>query len=376
MRLSDVKKRVEKFSSEKEEKEKDFIEGFCRWEEQKDGEVFFPINKPKTVDSIPPGYYSIQISRNRGFYLQKKKIHTDELIDLSSDEIKEVVDDVKSFWDLKSQYDRYNFIHKRGVLLYGPPGSGKSCIINLLIKDLVENRNGVLFSIEDPDTLKKYSDFISTIFRKIEPSRPVIAIIEDIDDLVSDRGYEKMVLNLLDGINQIENVAYIATTNYPEKLAKRVANRPGRFDKRIKVGYPKASVRKRFFESKFIGDDVKQFDLKKMVEVTNMFTLAHCKEFFAEIVIKGKDMDAVAEELRKLGELPSSYDDQSKRGSAGFHNDTEDYEDDIDDISWGEESLSREDIYSLKEAIAEDPYEIEDESEGDEDEAIDPEEDY
>jgi len=334
---------LEEAVSENEKKEKDFIEGFCRWEEQKDGEVFFPINKPKVVNEIPPGYYTIQISRNRGPYLQKKEIHTDELIDLSSEEIKEVIEDVKSFWDLKSQYDRYNFIHKRGVLLYGPPGSGKSCVINLLVKDLVENRNGVLFSIEDPDTLRKYSDFISTIFRKIEPDRPVIAIIEDIDDLVRDRGYEKMVLNLLDGINQIENVAYIATTNYPEKLAKRVANRPGRFDKRIKIGYPKASVRKRFFESKFIEDDVNKFDLKRMVEVTDMFTLAHCKEFFAEIVIKGKDMDKVAEELKKLGEIPSSYDDESKRGAAGFHNDTEEYEDDIDDIEWKAKYLSEGD---------------------------------
>lgn len=353
-----------KTESEDKEKEKEFIEGYCRWEVQKDGDVYFPTNKPKIVDTIPAGYYNISVSRNRGYYLQRKDICTDELIDLSNEEIKEVVEDIKDFWELKSQYDRYNFIHKRGILLYGPPGSGKSSIINLLVRDLVENRNGVLFSIEDPESLRKYSDFISSIFRKIEPDRPLIVIIEDIDDLVRDRGYEKMVLNLLDGINQIENVAYIATTNYPEKLEKRIANRPGRFDKRIKVGYPKASTRKKFFESKFLDDDSKNFDLKEMVKITDKFTIAHCKEFFSEVVIKGKDMTKVAEDLRSLDSLPTSAHDLKKPSIPGFNPSSTsegDYEDDYEDIDWDEADAALND--ALKRMIDEESEEEYDEYE-------------
>jgi len=55
------------------------------------------------------------------------------------------------------------------------------------------------------------------------------------------------VLNLLDGVKQVDNIIYIATTNYPELLEERILNRPSRFDRRFHIGTPSAEVRKFYF---------------------------------------------------------------------------------------------------------------------------------
>ncbi len=229
-----------------------------------------------------------------------------------------IIEHIADFWDINiiDRHKRYGMLHKTGVLMYGPPGSGKSSIINTMIKNLIEVQKGLVFSIENPDDISLYSSFMQ-IFRQIEPHRPVICIIEDCDGLLDQGGsYEKMLLNILDGINQIEHVAYILTTNYPEKLENRLKNRPGRIDKRVKVGLPNAVARKAFFEFKFLDDDAKNYDLESMVKKTKRLTISHCKNLFIEHVIKGKELDSVIEDLREMDEKKiSSSDDKTEENS-------------------------------------------------------------
>ena len=296
---------------------------YDKWEIS--GNAFYPTGTQTTIDYLESGYYKIGFDNNRGSYLlTSKEIKTDGLVNLPVTASEQILEHISDFWDIKiiEKHKRYNVLHKTGVLMYGPPGSGKSSLINTMVKNLIEVQKGLVFSIENADDIGLYSSFME-IFRQIEPHRPIIVIIEDCDGLLDGGGsYEKMLLNILDGINQIEHVAYVLTTNYPEKLEARLSNRPGRIDKRFKIGYPNAIARKAFFEFKFIGDDAKEYDLKEMVSKTKGLTISHCKSLFVEHVIKGKSLDDSVALLRNMDEekITSLNDKEEKSGSIGFSN--------------------------------------------------------
>jgi ATP-dependent 26S proteasome regulatory subunit len=165
------------------------------------------------------------------------------LYQLPSDELTDIIEDIQKFWQRADRYKEYGFLHKRGILLYGDPGMGKSGIIQLITKHLVDNMQGIVINLTNGDQIEWYGELI-TSFRQIEPNRPIIVILEDIDGIASEGSWStSMLLNILDGVKQIDNVVYIATTNYPEKLEERITNRPSRFDRRYEVEPPTDDVR-------------------------------------------------------------------------------------------------------------------------------------
>ena len=112
--------------------------------------------------------------------------------------------------------------------MYGEPGCGKSGIIQLISQQLIE-KDGIVINVKDEEDVDRFTSFIAT-FRKVEPTRPLVVLLEDIDSLAGENRYQTArLLNILDGVKQIEGVVYIATTNYPEKLQERITNRPSRF---------------------------------------------------------------------------------------------------------------------------------------------------
>jgi SpoVK/Ycf46/Vps4 family AAA+-type ATPase len=130
-------------------------------------------------------------------------------------------------------------------LLHGPAGSGKTCLVQQIIADIVKS-DGLVFQCTNHPAV--FNDGLSQ-FRKVEPNRPIVCLFEDIDAIVEEHG-EDEILTLLDGENQIDKVLNIATTNYPEKLDKRLVARPRRFDRVLEIGMPTAEVRKMYFQKK------------------------------------------------------------------------------------------------------------------------------
>ena len=193
------------------------------WSQLKD-EEFSPAYI--TTPQVPAGIYEIVWNHSFQCYtLKKQPFKTDELYHLPSPEITDILKDIDSFWNRVDVYKKYNFIHKRGILMYGEPGCGKSGIIQLLSK-LIMDKNGIVINVKDEEDVESFTKFIPT-FRRIEPNRPLVVILEDIDSIAGEsRSQTSRLLNILDGVKQIENVVYIATTNYPEKLEERISIRP------------------------------------------------------------------------------------------------------------------------------------------------------
>ena len=199
-----------------------------------------------------------------------------------------------------TKFKQFGFSHKRGFLLYGPPGSGKTSCTAMIISKMIEKK-GTVFISHDPYILQK----ALSSFRQVEPDRPLVVVMEDIDSIIDQYG-ESCVLSILDGENQVENVVYIATTNYPEKLDGRIANRPSRFDKVVKIGMPNADARRMYLLSKLESVVNNGIDL---VKETEGMSIAHIKELIIAIYCQESDVAETLDRLKKMKIRPKSEGD-------------------------------------------------------------------
>lgn len=292
--------------------EKD-LSGLVQWTTS-DGKRFVPA--AATADKLTPGVYEIQHSNTIGVYFEKIAVLTHGLLRFPHTNSDRVIAEIQKFWDREKIFRQYGLTHKRGIIFWGPPGSGKSCTIKFIMQDVVE-RQGVVIKFTHPTLFNEGM----RKFREIEPDTPVVVLMEDIDSIL-EQFSESEVLNILDGINQIEKAIFLATTNYPERLGARIINRPSRFDKRFFIGHPDAESRRLYFRY-IIGEDKiaeLNIDLDRWVEDTEEFSIAHLKELFTAVVILGDDYQEAVETLKEMKEehITSEHDERPKpMGFAG-----------------------------------------------------------
>jgi SpoVK/Ycf46/Vps4 family AAA+-type ATPase len=262
------------------------------------GDSFYPHTQTKSL--LPKGYYEMDLNHSTGqYYFKKKKVLIEDILVLPDDKFKSIIDDIKVFWTAKSKYQEYKFNYKRGILLYGVPGGGKTSLINLLAQELIEEHNGIVWTISKPDHI--YDFFaLATPFKEIEPNRKFILIIEDIDNFTSNRDLTSALLQILDGNDKIDNVVVIATTNYPELLEERISSRPSRFDRRYEITTPDEKVREFFIKNKVNKKFFKKIPLKTWVESTDGFTIDHIKELILSHCILDLDFNESLETLNDM----------------------------------------------------------------------------
>ncbi len=289
------------------------LSGYCQWSTS-DNRVFLPSSK--TVPVLTPGVYDIQSVPNTGIYFEQIPVLTVGLLRFPETNSDKVVEEIQNFWKKEDVFHSYKLTYKRGIILWGPPGSGKTSAIQLIMRDVID-RGGVVLRFSHPLI------FIEGIrrFRQIQPTTPIVVLMEDIDSIL-EMFSESEVLNILDGVNQIEKVVFLATTNHPEKLGARIINRPSRFDKRFKIGHPNAESRRMYLEY-IIGKEnlgKLKIDLDKWVRDTEKFSIAHLKELFTAVIILGDSYEDAIETLSLMQEeKPDSYDDEARK-DMGFHN--------------------------------------------------------
>lgn len=279
-------------------------DGESRWSES-DG-LFWRAKKTHAL--IPAGLYNCVNVETIGPALRRQDLKTDDLIILPEKNSEEIYAEFEKFWTLNDVFQKFGFLYKRGFLLWGPPGSGKTSLINLMMRTIISRYNGIIVIIEEPDV----ASACLTMIRKNEPDRPLITIMEDLDSLV-ERWSEAGYLALLDGSEQINNVIHIGTTNYPERLDKRFVDRPSRFDTVKKIGMPGWEAREAYFRNKLTDMGLEWWDdeaLEKWVQMSRGFSVAHMREMIISVCCLGKNIEEVVERLEKMHERqPTSETD-------------------------------------------------------------------
>lgn len=274
------------------------------------GHTFSPCEK--AIEKLQPGQYSIEHSQERGIYFVKKQVNLDDIMNLPDSASEKILKEIEVFWTKEDKYRSFGFLWKRGVLLWGPPGSGKTTTVQMLSK-MVIDKGGISVYVSDPKIAANGLE----LMRRIEPNRPVVVMLEDIDAIIKEHG-EPSLLALLDGELQIDNVVFVATTNYPELLDKRIINRPSRFDIVRKIPMPSAEARRVYLTAKNdrlltageiefpsnIEDPksptVKKTELDAWISLTDNYSIAHLKELIVSVECFERPLVEVVRRLNKM----------------------------------------------------------------------------
>jgi Cdc6-like AAA superfamily ATPase len=253
-----------------------------------------------TVPSLPAGCYDINVDTHCVFATPALK-QSGILLELPEMRSEEVIKIVDTFWDSEKDYKEGNeFVvggaaYKAGIMVYGPPGSGKSCTLKLVSNKLVARGGIVFYASGHPSNAMVFlSDFA-----KIEENRKCIVILEDFDSLIQNWG-ESQYLEMLDSAKSINNVLFIATTNYPERLDPRIYNRPGRFSHVVKIGLPGPKTREAYLKAILKNHR----DISEIVEKSQGFTIDHLTALVNAVYREKKDLQKELKRLRILFNPP------------------------------------------------------------------------
>lgn len=276
--------------------------------------TFIPTDNSQILPIVDAGMYDLRVAEGIGFYMLKREMFLDDLLEFPSKMHKTVLNSIKEFWKRKAKFKQYGFAFKRGILLHGKAGSGKSCIISLCAKYVISELEGVIIPLNNQGDLELYAKAIPETFRVIEKERPIVIILEDIEGLCSSPSSETQLLNVLDGLDQLENVVYLATTNYIENLKERIINRPSRFDRRIYVPFLNYEDRLFYFEKKLKESDLGIIDTKKWATDTEGLSVAHLAELIKSVVIFGSDYDETLSILKEMNEFAALHSSKYEKG--------------------------------------------------------------
>ena len=182
-----------------------------------------------------------------------------------------------------------------GVLLYGPPGCGKT----LLAKVIASESDANMYLINGPEIMNKYygetEARLREIFKEAKDNSPSIIFIDEIDAIAPKReeaygDVEKRVvaqlLALMDGLTERGNVIVLGASNRPDSVDPAL-RRPGRFDREMEISVPNADGRLEILHIHTRGmplsDDI---DLKNLATELHGFTGADIKSLCRESAIK------------------------------------------------------------------------------------------
>jgi len=182
-----------------------------------------------------------------------------------------------------------------GVLLYGPPGCGKT----LLAKVLASESDANMFSINGPEIMNKYygetEAKLRDIFKEAKENSPSIIFIDEIDAIAPKReeaygDVEKRVvaqlLALMDGLTDRGNVIVLGATNRPDSVDPAL-RRPGRFDREMEISVPNADGRLEVMEIHTRGMPISSdVNLKILSSELNGYTGADMKSLCREAAMR------------------------------------------------------------------------------------------
>ena len=232
-----------------------------------------------------------------------------------------LAEDFETFWERQAWFRERNLPFRRGYLLHGPPGNGKTSAVRALMTSRGLNAYTLRFfdrNVDDRD--------LDDLFDNAQRQRPCIVLFEDLDRAFPMAGESRTrislqhLLNTLDGVSTGEGVVVIATANDPAVLDPAILRRPGRFDRVIHFPNPDAELRLEYFKRMNSGLTGKQ--LSGAVDASIGFSFAQLREVW---ILAGQHAfkhggDVTGEDLlRSIRSLRQEMISSARHsGSAGF----------------------------------------------------------
>lgn len=195
-------------------------------------------------------------------------------------------EDLVQFFAARETYEKYHVPWKRGILLVGPPGNGKTHAVKAIINTIGQP---CLYVKSVRTEHRTDEDNIREVFERARKTAPCILVLEDLDSLLTSEN-RSFFLNELDGFAANSGIVTLATTNHPDRLDPAILDRPSRFDRKYPFDLPEQPERMAYIAlwNSSLEETLRISDaaILQLSEATEGFSFAYLKELFLSALMR------------------------------------------------------------------------------------------